>query len=71
MIQVKRGEFLHIVIGSSFGTALMEMMLLLLLLNPSNFLGLLRLQLLGTYVVCIDGVHNWREDGFRFLGFRM
>jgi hypothetical protein len=70
MIQVKRGEFLHIVIESSFGTALMEMMLLLLL-NPSNFLGLLRLQLLGTYVVCIDGVHNWREDGFRFLGFRM
>jgi len=65
MIQVKRGEFLHIVIGSSFGTALMEMMLLLLL-NPSNFLGLLRLQLLGMYVVCIDGVHNWREDGFRF-----
>jgi hypothetical protein len=70
MIQVKRGEFPHIVIGSSFGTALMEMMLLLLL-NPSNFLGLLRLQLLGTYVVCIDGVHNWREDGFRFLGFRL
>jgi hypothetical protein len=64
MIQVKRGEFLHIVIGSSFGTALMETMLLLLL-NPSNFLGLLRLQLLGMYVVCIDGVHNWREDGFR------